>query len=282
MSDAAETESRRQFGALVSGPEESLDLAAAALLIAREEYPDLDLVAYLDRLDAMAAIVLARVGGGATDEERLEALGKYLFEEQGFHGNTREYYDPRNSFLNDVLDRRTGIPITLSTVYMEVGRRLRLTVAGVALPGHFIVKVTTSGGDRLLDPFHGGASLSQEDCQERLDRIFGDGKVKVQPPMLAACSRKQILARMLRNLKGIYLKCDDHARALGIVDLLLRLEPDSAEELHDRGLLYAALDCYSLAVRDLEAYVALAPGSPRAEDALEKIIDLRRRAARLN
>jgi regulator of sirC expression with transglutaminase-like and TPR domain len=167
-------------------------------------------------------------------------------------------------------------------VYIEVARRIGLEAGGVALPGHFIVKVATDAGDVLLDPFYGGQQVSEDDCQERLDRIFGGGKVKIEPPMLAACSRKQILARMLRNLKTIYAKAGDNAKALGMIDLLLRLEPRSGEDLRDRGLLYAALDCYSLAVGDLEAYLSLVPGAPEADEILQKAVELRQKAARLN
>ncbi len=267
---------------MVTRPDEDVDLAGAALLIAREEYPALDARRYLGQLDAMAAEMAGRVGPADDEGARTDALARYLFGDQGFQGNTQEYYDPRNSFLNEVLDRRLGIPITLSTVFIEVARRMGLAAAGVALPGHFIVKVTTRGGDVLLDPFHGGQRVSETDCQDRLDRIFGGGKVRVEAPMLAACGRKQILARMLRNLKVIYTKAGEHTKALGVIELLLRLEPRSGEELRDRGLLYAALDCYALASQDLETYLSLVPGTPEADEILQKTALLRQKAARLN
>jgi regulator of sirC expression with transglutaminase-like and TPR domain len=265
----------------VAGPDAGIDLAEAALLIACEEYPDLDVLGYVARLDSMGDALRDPVASASATREAVAALGRFLFEEQGFRGNSDEYYDPRNSFLNDVLDRRTGIPISLSVVYLEVARRAGLRAWGVGLPGHFIVCVAGPEEDVLVDPFHGGTLLSEADCQERLDRIFA-GRVKVEPPMLAGCGPKQILSRMLRNLKGIYAKTDDHLRALGAVELLLRLEPDSAEDLRDRGFLHADLDCYALAVRDLEVYLTRVPGAPEAGEILDRIAVLRQRAARLN
>lgn len=276
-----ESPSRKQFGEMMARPDSAVDLAEAALLIACEEYPDLDVGRYLARLDEMGRTLRERVGPDPRPEALVAALNQYLFDQQGFHGNTRDYHDPKNSFLNDVLDRKTGIPITLSTVYMETARRAGLAIEGVGLPGHFIVKVNGPDRDLLVDPFHGGLVLSEEDCQRRLDRVYG-GRVKMEPQMLAGCDRKQILARVLGNLKAIYMKAEDFPRALGVVDLLLRLNPASGEDLRDRGLLHAALDCYTLAARDLETYLAVVPGAPEAGDLLEKIVEMRRRASRLN
>jgi regulator of sirC expression with transglutaminase-like and TPR domain len=275
-----ESASRQLFSALVAQPDPQIDLAHAALLIAAEEYPELDVDAYRARLDAMGRALGERLFS-ARPLERVQTLGHYLFSEEGFKGNTADYYDPRNSFLNEVLDRRTGIPITLSTIYMEVARRAGLVVEGVGLPGHFIVRVASGEGDFLVDPFHGGALLSHDDCQKRLDRVYG-GRVRMELAMLAACSRRQILARMLRNLKAIYAKAEDEPRTLAVVDLLLRVQPDSLEDLRDRGLLHASLDCYAAAVRDLEAYLERAPGAPEAQSILEQVADLRRLASRLN
>ncbi len=164
-----EPAARRQFADLMARPDEEVDLAQAALLIACEEYPDLDVARYLRWVDALAHEVAARLDGDPGPLEAVRALNGLLFDEEGFRGNLDDYYDPRNSFLNDVLDRRTGIPITLSTLYIEVGRRAGLAVDGIGLPGHFVVRV----GGTLVDPFHGGALLTEEDCQKRLDRIYG-------------------------------------------------------------------------------------------------------------
>jgi regulator of sirC expression with transglutaminase-like and TPR domain len=258
-------------------------LADATLVIARIEYPRLDPEPYLAKLDSMgeaARRTIAEDGaatGDASTAAGIRALNSYLFETLHFVGNRDKYEDPRNSCLNEVLDRRTGIPITLSTVYIEVGRRAGIAVEGVGLPGHFVVRAE----GRLVDPFHGGQLLSEDDCQKRLDRIYG-GRLKLDEQMLAACDRKAILARTLRNLKAIYTKVEDYPRALSVVDLLLGLEPGALEELRDRGLLHAALDCYALAAGELDDYLRKAGPVPGAEQLREKIDELRARAARVN
>ena len=259
-----------------------VDLAHASLLIASEEYPDLDIQRYLEQLDALAATLRSRLED-LRPAAVVAGLNRLLFAEEGFHGNQEDYYDPRNSFLNDVLDRRTGIPITLCTVYIEVGRRagLDLDLEGVGLPGHFIVRVADASAEILVDPFHGGAVLSEEDCQKRLDRIY-EGRVKLAPALLAPCERKAILARLLRNLKAIYVKADDYPRALKIVDLLVSLLPADPGEIRDRGLIHAALDCYALAAGDLETYLEREPASPETAALRQKIAEMRHQAARLN
>jgi regulator of sirC expression with transglutaminase-like and TPR domain len=276
-----EPESRRQFADLLAREDEGVDLAEAALLIACEEYPDLDVRGYLGQLDGMALELRQKLAEEPRPERAVMALNRYLFQEQGFRGNTESYYDPRNSYLNEVLDRRVGIPITLSTVYIEVARRAGVSVEGVGLPGHFIVRVNVPGRGVLIDPFHCGALLSEKDCQERLDRIFS-GRVKVGPKMLVGCGFRDMIERMLRNLKAIYVKDQDYPRALKVVELLLRVNPESAEDRRDRGVLYAALDCYGLAVRDLEDYLARVPRTTEAEELLTRIAVLRHKAARVN
>jgi regulator of sirC expression with transglutaminase-like and TPR domain len=266
---------------MLARPDAAIDLAEASLLIACEEYPDLDVAGYLSRLEALGEELSGRVPDASDRGAIIAALNEILFEEQGFTGNTADYYDPRNSFLNDVLDRRTGIPITLSMVYMEVARRAGVAVDGVGLPGHFIVKFAGPESDLLVDPFHGGARLSVEDCQRRLDRIY-EGRVKVEASMLEPCGRREILGRTLRNLRAIYARAEDLPRAIRTVDMLLVLDPESPHHLRDRGMLYAALDCYALAASDLEAAVQRAPTSPEAAALREKIDELRRKAARLH
>ncbi len=269
-------EARRQFAEIVAGPDGAVDLAQAALLIACEEYPGLDVDGYLRRVEDLAASVALRAVGGGPGA-RLRALHEVLFDEEGFHGNADDYYDPRNSFLNDVLDRRTGIPITLSTVYIEVGRRAGIAVDGIGLPGHFVVRAEGT----LVDPFHGGAVLSEEDCQKRLDRIYG-GRLKLDDTMLAACDRKAILARTLGNLKAIYTKAGDFFRALNVVELLLRVDPKSLEEMRDRGMLHASLDCYALAARELEEYLEKSGNVPGNDQVRQKAAEMRALAARVN
>jgi regulator of sirC expression with transglutaminase-like and TPR domain len=274
-------ESRPNLTVVLGRPDGEINLAEAALLIACEEYPDLDVPRYLKHLDDMGLALRARLADEPRPERAVMALNRYLFQEEGFHGNVDEFYDPRNSYLNEVIDRRVGIPITLSTIYMEVARRAGVHVEGVGLPGHFIVRVVFSGYGLLVDPFHGGVLLTEADCQERLDRIFA-GRVKIATEMLAATGRREILGRMLRNLKAIFLRREDYPRALRAADLLLCLDPDSAEDLRDRGILYAALDCYGLALNDLEAYLTLHPDPPEAIEIAGRIAALRLKASRLN
>jgi len=272
-----EPTARLQFADLMAGPDDQVDLAEAALLIACAEYPELDVPLYLRRVDDLARAVRARLGGDPGPAAAMRTLNAVLFDDEGFHGNVDDYYDPRNSFLNDVLDRRRGIPITLSTLYIEVGRRAGLEVEGVGLPGHFVVRVHGT----LVDPFHGGTVLSEEDCQKRLDRIYG-GRLELDETMLAACERKTILARTLRNLKAIYTKAGDFIRALNVVELLLRVEPGSLEEMRDRGLLHASLDCYALAAGELEEYLEKTGNAPANEQVRQKAAELRALAARVN
>ncbi len=275
-----ETGSRRLFAQLVSRPDEEIDLAGAALLIAREEYPDLQIERYVERLDALAGELGRRVSESGI-ERVASGLSQLLFTEEGFRGNSNDYYDPKNSFLNEVLDRRTGIPISLSAVYIEVARRAGFPAYGVGLPGHFLVRLEDPENGLLVDPFHGGAIVSEADCQERLDRIY-EGRVRLEPSMLEPCGRRAMLARMLRNLKAIYVKNEEHERALRVVELVLLTDAQAAEELRDRGLLFAALECYAYAARDLTAYLERRPAVSEAPEIRRKLEELELKARRLH
>ncbi len=272
---------RHVFARLVSRPESAIDLAEAALLIAKEEYPGLEVGQYLSRLDALAAEVRARVGSVEDPHRLIAGLSVYLFREQGFHGNTDNYYDPRNSFLNDVLDRRTGIPITLSTVYMEVGRRLGVRLHGVGMPGHFLVKYVGPDEEIVIDPFDHGAILSPADYQRILDRIY-EGKLAFEPRFLTTLGARQILARMLHNLKAIYFNAQAYAKALSVVERLLILDPQAATEVRDRGLLSCQLKRYPQAIADLERYLEQAPDAEDAEVIRTHLRSIRQRVASLN
>jgi len=272
---------RHVFAKLVSRPEPRIDLAEAALLIAKEEYPDLEVGRYLARLDAMGADFQNRVGNGPDAHRLIASLGDYLFKEQGFRGNADNYFDPRNSFLNDVLDRRMGIPITLSAVYMEVGRRLGVRLHGVGMPGHFLVKYVGPGEEIVIDPFNGGAILSAADCQNILDRVSG-GKLVFEQRYLSSVGTRQILARMLTNLKVIYFNSQAYAKALGVVDRLLILNPRAAPEVRDRGLLCCQLNRYQEAMADLERYLKLAPAAEDAEVIRDHLRAIRQREVSMN
>jgi regulator of sirC expression with transglutaminase-like and TPR domain len=272
------------FAAEVAKPESELDLGRAALLIAKSEYPGLDIDQYLQRLDTIAADIETHLRAAQSVRDPgtiIEAINELLFEELSFRGNVDSYYDPKNSFLNEVLDRRIGIPITLSVIYIELGRRLGLKVEGVGMPGHFLVKCVAGGQDILLDPFNRGRRLSEADCEQMLGGIYGEG-ARLQPSFLRVVDKREILTRILSNLKNIYISGGDNARALTIVERLLILNPDSLTELRDRGLINFALDKLSLALKDLEHYLEKAPEGPEAESVRQYLMRIKARLALLN
>ncbi len=272
---------RLAFARLLSQPEAAIDLAEAALLIAKEEYPALEVAHYLSRLEDMAGEVRG-LNDITTDPHRLiTSLGEYVFRHLGFQGNSGDYYDPRNSFLNDVLDRRTGIPITLSIVYMGVARRIGLVLQGVALPGHFLVKYVGSDEEIVIDPFHGGAIISPVDCQRLIDRVF-QGKLTFEPRFLAGVGTRQILFRMLNNLKAIYCTNQEYGKALGVVERMQILDPKAVNEVRDRGLLLCQLKRFPEAMLVLERYLHLMPAAEDAEVIREHLRSLRERVASLN
>jgi regulator of sirC expression with transglutaminase-like and TPR domain len=276
--------SRERWDDIVKQSEEQLNLAEAALLIAADEYPDLDVDDYLHRLDDLAGSVRRSLPDEAGLEETVVALNNFLFVEQGFTGNGDDYYDPRNSFLNDVLDRKLGIPITLSILYLEIGRRLGLPFEGVSFPGHFLVKCATNEGDVVLDPFWGGVPLSEDDLRDRLEETCGKPQAASAPlaPLLSTAGKKEILIRMLRNLKGVYLKREEYLKALGAINRILQIQGDIPEEVRDRGRLYDKLECFQPAAADLARYLVLAPSADDAPDVQYRLVELRQRAAYIN
>ena len=272
-------------------------LAAAALVIARIEYPRLDAELYLARLDAMGDAASRRIErhvddtGDSTTSSRVRAFNNYLFDDQHFVGNRDRYEDPRNSCLNEVLERRTGIPITLSLVYMEVGRRAGLQIDGINFPGHFLVRcpdTSTRGNGMIIDPFHAGAQLSEHDCRLLLEKHVGS-EVAFSTSLLTPATRPQIMVRMLLNLKKIYVHMRSFPQARDVTDLLLALTPSALSELRDRGLLAYHLNDVTSALRDLQTYLKLASMSDLDEEAREEhqqiwehVKTLRRRVAALN
>ena len=271
---------REDFAALAAG--ERPDLARAALAIARIAYPDLDPAPYLRQLDDLAAAVRPRLYPQASPEAAVTELAGYLFGECGFRGNQEEYYDPRNSYLNDVLERRTGIPITLSVVLIETGARLGLGIEGVGFPGHFLVRVAGSRGPLLLDPFYGGRPIGERELLARYRTFVGSDAPALPPDALATTGTPAILTRMLRNLLRAYLDQKDHAHALAADDLLLVLVPDSADEVRVRGLLYEHLECFGAALGDFRRYLELAPEAPDAERIRERVARLVRIATAIH
>jgi regulator of sirC expression with transglutaminase-like and TPR domain len=254
------------------------DVAAAALWIAAEEYPDLDHDAYLGYLDDVARTVRERVSDGAPADAERRALAEEVFVRQGFTGNANEYYDPRNSFLNEVIDRRRGIPITLAVVYLAVGRRLGAPVFGVNAPGHFLVR----HGEAILDPFAGGRAVSAATLREQLRQMGVDEPERHLARLIdVPPDTRMILVRMLGNLKANYLQRKDFVRSLAVVDRLVNLEPTNPLWLRDRGALYQRLDCAHAAVADLERYLTLAPDDPENDVIRESLVKLSRNAPTL-
>jgi regulator of sirC expression with transglutaminase-like and TPR domain len=273
-----ESAARQRFTGLVARP--AVPLAEAALAIAEEEYPALAVGDYLARLDALGAAVERKLGVRRDPASTLRALREVLGEEERFRGNADAYYDPRNSFLNEVLDRRLGIPITLGVLYIEVAARAGLRLDGVGFPGHFLVKYAGSAREVFVDPFHGGEILSADDCLARFrERAPG---LTLEARHLAAVGPRQILGRLLHNLKKIYVEAGDDVRALWVVDRLLILAPDDLAERRDRGLVVARLGGSAAAVADLEAYLAATPDAPDAGEVRALAEQLRGRGSMLN
>jgi regulator of sirC expression with transglutaminase-like and TPR domain len=268
---------------VVFGPEEEVDLAEAALLIASHAYPDLDVAQHLARIEELARTLASRIQPDAGPSQRILALNEYLFAELGFAANEEDYYDPRNSCLNEVLDRRVGIPITLSLLYMEVGGRIGLPLQGVSFPGHFLVKCVLPEGTLVLDPYSGGISLGVADLQKRLSEVRG-GEVSraIVAGTLGTAGKKEIILRLLRNLKAIYLRSQQFDRALPILDWIIAAVPDQPTELRDRGLIYQELECSRAALADFERYLQLSPGCEDRDDIRSRVVELQRQSARLN
>lgn len=276
MMDARDV--RQAFAERVRLPEEQLDLAETALLIAEEEYPALDRLRYLELLDELADAARAKMSGETDPYTRVNVLSEYLFDEEKFAGNERDYYDPRNSYLNEVLDRRLGIPVTLSLVYMEVGGRLGMQIAGVGMPAHFLVKYVGDRDEIVVDPFRRGIIMSADDCRELLRRVTGD-LIPVTTGELPVLGKKEMLNRMLNNLKGIYLARKDYPRSLAAVERMLLVNPKQPEEVRDRGLIRYRLGELTEAIFDLETYLNANPDAPDA-DAMERQVREMRRELR--
>lgn len=261
--------------------DEKIDLIRGALVIARTEYPGLDVEEYAGRIERMARQVAA-MAADLDPKRTLAALNSVVFEQAKLRGNRDDYYDPRNSFLNDVLDRGLGIPITLSIIYMEVARRVGFHLSGVGMPGHFLLKhYGETGQEILIDCFNRGDVLSRQDCQTRLDEIYS-GEMKLRPEFLHPIGRRQILTRMLNNLKTVYLSTRNFRKALPIADLVLVIYPRSAEDVKQRALLRYSMGLHALAAEDLEEYRKLSPDASDADDVRQMSLSIRRMLALMN
>jgi regulator of sirC expression with transglutaminase-like and TPR domain len=250
---------------LLAGRSDDLELDRAALTLARIEYPGLDIEPFIALLDSYAVELASRLGDCSDGSEYVEAANQYLFSELGFTGNLQNYYDPRHSCLNEVLTARTGIPIALAAVYLEIGRRLAKPVYGIGLPGHFLVQYRDAQFSAFIDVFNAGRLLTTADCFELAGRATGT-EIPADPRLLAPTGKRQILMRMLNNLRGIYLDRRAYGKALQTLNLLLGGNPDSAEEYKQRGIIHLQMRNLSAGRTDLETYLRLVPeAGDRAE-----------------
>jgi regulator of sirC expression with transglutaminase-like and TPR domain len=265
---------RQRLAAEVSRPDEEIDLARAALMVAREEYPQLAEERYLGILDLLAEETRDRLNDETAPLLVLQELLKTLYERHRFRGNREAYYDPRNSFLNDVLDRQLGIPLTLGIVVLEVGWRVELPLEGVNFPGHFLVRFLGDTVDLLIDPYDGGALRFQDQSQELLDRVYG-GMVRVNDSFLRRAGPREMLVRLLTNLKSIYLNVQDHERALAAVDRILLVRPVAPGEIRDKGVILARMGRNREALEQLEAYLNVAPDAADSEKILGMVAELK-------
>ena len=281
MMDQKSTPYETTFREMVSRREDEIDLAAAALLIAREHNPNLPVEKYLNRMKLMANVVRLRLGDSPEPKEMVEGINNHLFNGEGFGGNEADYYDPRNSFLNEVIDRRRGIPITLSILYLEVAANVGLAMSGVGFPGHFLVKYQSEQEEIIVDPFGRGVMLTREDCANRL-RVVSDGQAPFREHYLSAITKKQILRRVLTNLKGIYLSSSEYGRSLWAVEMLLAISPWDVDEIRDRGKIYYQLKEYENSLADLETYLEFNKGADDAKKIGQYIEHVREMVSKAN
>lgn len=251
---------RENFVQMVTRPDPSIDLARTALLVAAESDPNIDVDGELATLESWADELKRRLDPEWNNLQKLARLRSFLFEELGFRGDRTDYFSPSNSLLHEVLKRRLGIPLTLSIVFMELGWRVGIPFEGVGFPGHFLVRLTGEPRDLLLDPYRRGMSVHEEDCRRMLLDTTG-GKLQFDNRLLVSVGKREMILRLLNNLKGAYLRSGQDALALAAVDRLLVLDPDDHEETRDRGLLLFRLHQYGKSLDALQAYIARAPQS---------------------
>lgn len=290
--NTAQQRTYQAFAALVMDNERPIDLAQATLLIASVAYPDLDPAPSLHQLDALARRVKSLLPLGSNDPieplpvgmnplTAIDAINQVLFEEEHFHGNDSDYYRPDNSYLNKVLENRTGLPISLSVLYMEIGKRIGLPIEGIGFPFHFMVRYHWLDGNIYIDPFAQGLLLNEEECLARLQKI-SQQQLHLKARWFEPVTSKQLLIRMLNNLKVIYLKQSDIVHALAITDLLLLLLPQAGVEQRDRGFMHLELKHYGKAIQDLRAYLELNPKAADRYEIRNHIKHIRQTIAQLN
>ncbi len=274
----------QQLAQLVRSQGQTFNIAECALLVAQHEYPHLDIPAYLNQLDDIAARLRTRLPADAAKPHIISMLNHYLFRELGYSGSTDNYYDPRNSFLNDVIDRRIGIPITLSILYIEIARRIGVTLQGISFPGHFLAKCVTDQGVIVLDPFNKGASLSETELRERL-RNAGGSALDLETPLatlLRPASPEEILLRLARNLKAIYKELGDTEKAIAMSGFMLGINPFDTGELRSRADLYHQIYCFRAALADFERLVEIDVDAAEDDDIQKLIAELKQKNRLLN
>jgi regulator of sirC expression with transglutaminase-like and TPR domain len=271
------------FASLVQ-QDETIPLFEAALTIAQDDDPKLDLAACTVELDKFAMRLKRRIPTDVTPIPKLRLLNSFFYQELGFAGNINDYYDPENSYLHKVLSKRRGIPISLAVIYMELAQQIGLDIKGISFPGHFLMKLSVPSGDIILDPFN-GASLSREELEERLEPTFLSHPAPNDPPLtsyLANAHPRAILARMLRNLKALFAEGPHWQKLLNVQQRLMILLPDEMSERRDRGLAYANLGCPQAALRDIEAYLHACPQATDADLLRRRLPELQAAARKLN
>lgn len=265
---------RQRFREIAALPEPRVDLVEASLLIAAEDQPGVDVERHLREVQAWSEAVSSRLRGSHDVERVVEAINRQLFEEEGFHGEDDDYYDPRSVLVSEMLDRHAGLPITLSILYLELTRRIGAEATGIALPGRFLVKFTGYFGEVIVDPFDGGRVVTPVELQQLLDQLYGGG-VRLREHHLRSFSRREIRARELAQLKAAYLSQHDIARAAASVDRLLILDARDPYEIRDRAGLAMQMHTYALAIECLERYLDLMPHADDRNVVREQIAYLR-------
>jgi len=272
---------RDDFARAVGRPEPVLDLARTALLVAAESDARVDVDSQIHTLESWAAELSARLEPGWNNLQKLARLRSFVFEDLGFRGDSQDYFSPSNSLLNQVMERRIGVPLTLSIIFMELGWRVGIPFEGVGFPGHFLVRLPGEPRDLVLDPFNHGRTMHEEDCRRLLDEVTG-GRLEFDGRLLASVTKRDIITRLLRNLKGAYLRANQDEGALAAVERLLLIHPDDMDEVRDRGLLLFRLQRFSPALDALNAYLAARPDAPDRDNIAQHVISLRQLLASLN
>jgi regulator of sirC expression with transglutaminase-like and TPR domain len=259
----------------------TVNLGRAALLLAKLFCKDLTVEAYVDKLQSMATTIVAALPVVTTPRDTIRLINQYFYQEWGFVGNQQDYYDPQNSFLNLVLERRTGIPISLAVVYLEIARQVGLPLQGVGLPGHFLVQYAGDLETIYIDVFHQGRLLDTADCHQLLHQVIGK-PIKLAPNFLRPVTKKEIIIRMLNNLKGIYLTGQDFGHTLQVIAELRRLQPQESSLLREQALIYWQLENWNAALQSLQTYLASGISEPETSNIKKYILKIKSKLAEFN